>query len=175
MKIKSLIVAFLPIVVFASCIKFSDIGTFTIADQTTIQVGTTTLINAPFEVPTPDITTNSSQEFENNNTNADLVKDIKLEDLKLSITNPSGKSFSFLKSVHLYISTAETDEIELAYIDDVPVAATTIFLITSQEKLDSYIKAPSYKIRSRIETRETVTQTIDMQVDFKFKVTASLR
>jgi len=73
----------------------------------------------PFEIPTPDITTNSEQELNNNNTKANLVKDVSLEELKLTIVSPSGKTFSFLKSVHIYISTNDDDEVELAYKDNI--------------------------------------------------------
>ena len=45
------------------------------------------------------VTTNSSAEFENNKTKASLVKDVKIRSLKLSITDPSDKTFTFLKSI----------------------------------------------------------------------------
>jgi hypothetical protein len=67
-----------------------------------------------FSVVTPDVTTNSN----NNNTKADLVKDVTLTSLKLTITNPTIKHLVFLKSVTLYISTDANDEIELAFLDD---------------------------------------------------------
>jgi hypothetical protein len=57
------------------------------------------------------VTTNSN----NNNTKADLVKDVTLTSLKLTITNPD-KTFSF--KVGYTISTDANDEIELAFLDD---------------------------------------------------------
>jgi hypothetical protein len=87
---------------------------------------------------TPEVTTNSSAEFENNNTKADLVKDVKLKELTLTITDPTAKTFSFLKSIHLYISTDSNDEIELAFKDDINSTSSTITLTTTAAKLDKY-------------------------------------
>jgi hypothetical protein len=174
-SIKGLIGFFL-LVVFISlcqCSKVNELLTFFISDQTTLRIENTAPVNLPFEVPTPEISTNSNQKFENNHTSANLVKDIKLNELRLTITNPVNKTFSFLKSIQVYISTTQNDEILLAHHDNVPADVSMIALITTQEKLDHYIKSDSYKLRTKIITRETFTQAIDVQVDLKFKVTAS--
>jgi hypothetical protein len=39
-------------------------------------------------------------------------------ELKLTITDPTDKP-SVLKSIHIFISTDDNDEIELAYLDDI--------------------------------------------------------
>lgn len=155
-----------------SCDKIDDLLTFTISDQTTFRMESTMPLNLPIEIATPDITTNSNQKFQNNNTSADLVKNIKLEELELSVTNPAGKTFSFLKSVHIYISTTQSNEIELAYQDNIPLDATKVTLIPTRENLDQFIKASSYKLRTSVVMRETLTQAVDVKVDLKFKVTA---
>lgn len=155
-----------------SCKKIDDLLTFNLSNRTSITIPSASVISLPFEIITPDITTNYSQDFENNNTNADLVKDVKLNEVKLTITNPADKTFSFLKSIHIYISTDGSDEIELAYLDDISSAENSIKLITTNEKLDKYIKSSSYKLRTTTETRETLTQNIDIQIDLKFRVTA---
>ena len=126
----------------------------------------------PFEIPTPDITTNSEQELNNNNTKANLVKDVSLEELKLTIVSPSGKTFSFLKSVEIYISTNDDDEVLLADKNDIQSNAESIDLSTTDNKLDKYIKAESYKLRTKVVTRETLTQDIRIKINMKFKVTA---
>lgn len=173
LKRKATLLILVTIITFSGCDAVNDLLTFTISDQTSFQVESTAPLNLPFEMSTPDVTTNSSQKFENNDTRADLVKDIKLKELKLSITAPSGKTFSFLKSVHFYISTGENDEIELAYLDDIPTTATELALIPTTEKLDTYVKASSYKLRTKIVTRETLNETVDIQADLAFRVTAS--
>jgi hypothetical protein len=156
-----------------SCDEVDKLLTFYINHQATFRIENTVPLNLPIEIATPDVTTNSSQTFDNNNTNASHVKDIQLEEVKLTVTNPSDKTFSFLKSVKLLISTDQNNEIELASQDNIATTATTITLTPTSEKLDSYIKASSYKLKTSIVTRETLTEAVDVKADLKFKVTAT--
>jgi hypothetical protein len=167
---------YLPILTFifliTSCNVIDDLLTFSIDNQTTFKIASGFPLGTAFSVITPDVTTNSSSTFENNNTKADLVKDVTLTSLKLTITNPSNQSFSFLKSVTLYISTDANDEIELAFLEDINSTSGTIDLIPSKAKLDKYVKASSYKIRTKAVLKETLAQDISIRADMKFKVTA---
>jgi hypothetical protein len=156
-----------------ACDDVEKLLTFYINHQATFQVESTAPLNLPIIISTPDITTNSSQTFDNNNTSASHVKDIKLEEIKLTVTNPTDKTFSFLKSVKVLISTDQNNEIELASQDDIPTTATTITLVPTSAKLDTYIKASSYKLKTSIVTREALTETVDIRADLKFKVTAT--
>lgn len=172
MKTKFLYLSVLLSFLIVSCDVLDRLLTFEVHDQTTFSINTGLPFNSPFDVPTPDVTTNSSAEFNNNNTNANLVKDVKLKQLKLTITNPSDKTFSFLKAIHIYISTDGSDEIELAYLDNINVVTNTINLTCTSAKLDKYIKADSYKLRVQVTTKETLMQKVDVQSDMTFKVTA---
>jgi len=163
---------FLLLTVLISCNKVDDLLTFNISDEATFTVESTALVNVPIPVPTPEVATNSSREFENNDTRADLVKDVRLNDLKLSIVSPSGKTFSFLKSIQVFISTNQNDEIVLASLDNVPSSASVIDLETTSEKLDTYVKASSYKLRTSIVTRETLTEDVEIRMKLNFTVTA---
>lgn len=155
------------------CKDVDDLLTFTISDQVIITVPSNSVINLPTELATPDVTTNSSQKFANNNTQASLVKDVKLQELILTIQTPTGKTFSFLKSIQIYISTNSGNEILLAGIDNIPATVSSISLTPTQEKLDVYAKASSYKLRTSVVTRETLTQDVELKTDLKFKVTAA--
>lgn len=155
-----------------SCEEVDDLLTFHVSDRTTIRIENAMAVGLPLDIPTPDVSSNSEQQYENNNTHADLVKDIKLEELKLTITQPSGKSFSFLKTIRIFISTTQENEIELASLEDITATIPVIELIPTREKLDVYAKASSYNLRTEVTTRETLTQSVDVQVDLKFRVTA---
>lgn len=172
MKTKKITILVILALIIVSCSEVDKLLTFTISDQTTFTVNSGLPFNSPFEAATPDVTTNSTSEFKNNNTNVDLVKDVKLEELKLTITSPTDKTFSFLKSVHMYISTNANDEIELAFQDNINSTANTLNLTCTSQKLDKYIKASSYKIRTSVTTKETLTQETTIKADMKFKVTA---
>lgn len=96
-----------------------------------------------------------------------------MKELKLTITNPSDKTFTFfLKSIHLYISTDGTDEIELAYSNNINAVSNSIELTCKSQKLDKYINAPSYKIRTKAVIKETITKDVTVKCDMKFKVIA---
>ena len=173
MKTKILPIILLTVAVIASsCKKLDNLLTFYIPLETEITIENNTGINLPFEIPTPDITTNSDKEFKNNNTKTDLVKNVSLEELKLTIVSPSDITFSFLKSVHIYISTNSDDEVVLAYKEDIDSDAKSIELTPTNNKLDKYIKAESYKLRTKVVTRETLTKDITVKINMKFKVTA---
>ncbi len=172
MKTNIAVTLLLVAITFTGCKKLGV--NFSINNQTNFRVESSSPINLPFEMGTPDVTTNSSQQFGNNNTAANLVKEIKLEELKLSITNPSTKTFSFLKSVDIYISTNSNDEILLASLSNISSTAQSINLTTTMQDLSSYVKANSYKLRTSVITKETVTQAIDIRADIKFKVKAGL-
>jgi hypothetical protein len=172
MKTKTYALITLVVLFLTSCSVVDQLLTFTVSNQTSFTIASGFPLNTASEIITPDVTTNSSAEFQNNNTNADLVKDAKLKELKLSITAPTDKTFSFLKSIHLYISTDANDEIELAYLDDINSTTNVLNLTVTEAKLDKYIKAPSYKIRTKAVIKETLTKDITVKADMKFRVTA---
>ncbi|MBT1697204.1 hypothetical protein KK083_09980 [Fulvivirgaceae bacterium PWU4] len=167
------IIAVLVLAASFSCEEVDKLLTFSVNNEVTIQIPASTVIDLPVGIPTPDVTTNSDQTFQNNNTRASLVKDVKLQEMKLTITAPTGKTFSFLKSIYIYISTGQNDELLLASLEDVPANVNNITLKPTGEKLDPYVKASSYKLRTSIITDETLTQNVDVKANLRFKVTAA--
>jgi hypothetical protein len=172
MKSKLITLTICLVLFLTSCDVVDDLLTFSISNEASIKINSTSPINLPFEIITPEVTTNSSSEFENNKTKASLVKDVKLRSLKLAISDPSDKTFTFLKSIHLYISTTESNEIELAYQDNISTTTNAIDLICTDKRLDEYIKADSYKIRTKVTLKETLTKDVTVKANMKFRVTA---
>ncbi|AWK05090.1 hypothetical protein HYN56_12950 [Flavobacterium crocinum] len=172
MKSKFIVLTVFLSIFLSSCNTVDDLLSFNISNSASIKIQSTSPINLPSEIITPEVTTNSSAEFENNKTKASLVKDVKIRSLKLSISDPSDKTFTFLKSVHIYISTTNSDEIELAYQDNINVSTNSIDLICTDKRLDQYIKADSYKIRTQVTLKETLTKDVTVKADMKFRVTA---
>ena len=165
--------AFSSIVTF-SCKKIDQILTFTISDKSDFTIPASSSAGLPFSIPTPAVTSNSSEAFANNNTDANHVKNIYLEELSLNITSPSGQTFDFVKSIHIYISTKSAAEIELAGIDNVPSNVQTITLTPTQSALDAYLKSESYTLRTEVVTQALVSQDVSVEADSRFKVTAKL-
>jgi hypothetical protein len=162
------------IVFCSSCKKLEQLFTFTISNESSVTIPSSSPVNLPVDVATPSVSSNSSQEFKNNNTNVNLVKNITLENLQLTITSPSNQTFNFLQSIHIYISTNSSNEIELAHLDQIPTNMSSITLIPTQEALDQYVKASSYNLRTEVVTSQVLTQSVNINVDSKFKVTANL-
>ena len=170
---------FIPVVAailfsISSCKKIEDLFPFTVNVENNFTVPASGPLNIPFDILTPQVTTNSSQQFQNNNTDINKIRDIKLKKVDLQIINPPGKTFNFLQSVHIFISTDATDEIELAYLDNISTSATSISLNTTAERLDKYVKAPSYRLRTKIVTKQTLTQDVEIKNLCQFQVTANL-
>jgi len=172
MKSKLIALFLFSAVFVTSCDAVDDLLTFTISNEASIKIKSNLPINLPSEIITPDVTTNSSAEFSNNKTKASLVKDVKIRSLKLMISDPSDKTFTFLKSIHLYISTTDADEIELAYLDNINSTSNTLDLICTDARLDQYIKADKYKIRTQVTLKETLTKDVTVKANMKFRVTA---
>ena len=168
---KNIICSFFCALLLFSCEEVDDLLTFHVSDRTTITIESAGF-DLPLDIATPDVTSNSEQEYQNNNTRADLVKDVKLEQLKLTITEPSGKTFSFLKTIRIFISTSQENEIELASLNNVTATTGIIELTPTAQKLDAYAKASSYTLRTEVTTDETLTETITVQADLRFRVTA---
>ncbi|MCF8331999.1 MAG: hypothetical protein K9H84_06070 [Bacteroidales bacterium] len=172
--VKKLLILFsIGIITILSCDKANDLLKFDIEHSTSFEIQSSiTPFDPPFPVPTPDITTNSEQKFENNNTKASLVKDVKLKELELDISDPPEKTFSFLKEVYIYISTDSTDEIMAASKTNIPKDAQQISLETTDKSLDKYLKSKTYNLRTEVVTREVLNQDITVDADLVFQVTA---
>ena len=77
-----------------------------------------------------------------------------------------------MKAVHIYISTNANDEVELVYVDDIVSTANTINLTSTTQKLNAYLKAGSYKLRTKVTTKEIVNQDVTIKADMRFSVVA---
>ena len=132
-------------------------------------------VNLPITVTSPDIATNSSQVFKNNNTNGNLIQSVKLNQLMLNITSPPGQTFAFLKNVSVYISSDSLPEVEVADKQVVPAdIGDTLSLDVTGVDLQAYIKASQVKFRIAGTTDKLVTSNINFNVNAQFFVQANL-
>ncbi len=156
-----------------SCDEDNPLFTFTFTKESDFTIENQFPVDTPFIVPTPDIETNSSETFESNNTGANLVETIKLTKLKLSITSPEGFTFSFLKSIDIYISAQGVEEKLLASRDDIPTDVSEIELNTTETNLKPYVIKDTYDLSYRVVTREVFAQDVELNTFMKFKATAN--
>jgi hypothetical protein len=74
MNIKLISILAILIVTISSCKKIDKLTQFNLTFNETITVPASSLINLPFNIITPDITSNSETAFEINDTRKDLIQ-----------------------------------------------------------------------------------------------------
>jgi len=155
-----------------SCDEVDELLTFTIKNQKEFEIENQFGVDTPFVVPTPDVNSQSSQTFESNNTAASLVNEITLEKLELSIVSPDDFTFSFLKSIEIYISADNEDRVMIASKENIPEDATVVDMDTQAQNLRPYLIQETYDLDFEFVTREAFSQDITMSADMEYKVKA---
>ena len=156
---------------FTGCKQLDRLLTFEIKSSDNIKVPASSLVNVPLIAPVP-VAVKSQETFQNNNTNANLVKDVSLTRLTLTITDPATENFNFLKRITIFIGTSQSDKVPLAALDNVPAGISSIELQPAGSKLDKYIKAEQYTLYTEVELRSSVARELTLRADSRFKVTA---
>jgi hypothetical protein len=170
MKKTLLLFPFLLLLLFG-CEKLDRLLTFEISNSETIKIPASGLVATPLISPVP-VAVNSKQSFENNNTKAELVKDVRLTKLTLTIVDPAAENFNFLQSIRIYIGTSANDKVLLASLDNVPTGVSKIELNPENNPLDEYLKAESYTLYTEVTLRSNVARELTVQADSRFRVTA---
>jgi len=164
-----------PVALFmlvTGCKKIDQLLTFYIDDTQNIRIPASPVLGTLVSLTPLSVTTQSDDKFRNNNTRADLVKDVSLNKLTLTITDPNGQNFDFLQRIEIYISTNANDQVRLAYLDQVPRGVNSIELTSTNAKLDNYLKSPSYTLTTKVQTSQALAREVTIRVDSRFKVTA---
>ena len=99
-----------------------------------------------------------------NDTRKDLIEEIRLTSLILTLNAPDNADFSFLESISVYMNAQDLPEVEIAWEDDVPDnAGNQISLNVSNEDFKEYIKKDEFSLRVNTITDEILTS--DHQID----------
>lgn len=129
-----------------------------------IIIPSSTGINLPINLLTPEVETNSESTFELNDTRKDLIEEIRLTSLILTLNAPNNADFSFLESISVYMNAQDLPEVEIAWEDNVPEnAGNQISLNVSNEDFKDYIKKDEFSLRVNTITDEILTS--DHQID----------
>jgi hypothetical protein len=159
----------------SGCRKLDRLTVFTMPYSTTVTIPATSAINLPFNILTPEITTNSQQTFESNNTRKDLVEEIFLRKLHLTITDPTNGNFNFLNSINIYISSPNVSETRIAWKDNIPENnANSLQLEATAADLQSYIAADKFTLRVNTVTDQLINTDYTVKLDADFEVNAKL-
>ncbi|MFM7022613.1 MAG: hypothetical protein ACKOXB_06505 [Flavobacteriales bacterium] len=159
-------------VVLSGCSRLTE---FDIDYTSSTTVPSSAGINLPFDVMTPDVTTNSETEFENNNTNKNLVDKIVLKKMTLTVHTPNNGNFGFLKSIEIFINADGLSEKKIAWNNNVDSSAgATIELTSSGDELKEYVKSDKFKLRVNTVTDQLIAQDYTIDIYTLFTVNAKL-
>ncbi len=158
-----------------SCKEVDKLTHFNMDYNEDITIPATLGINLPIDIWTPDIPTNSSSTFESNNTHKDLIEQIILKKMVLTINSPDDASWDFLKNIEIYISANDLDEKKIAWKEDIPqTGLKSVELEVSSDDLKEYIKKDKYKLRTKTVTRQLVSHDTKVDVASTFFVDAKI-
>tara|TARA_R110002111_G_scaffold148719_1_gene215818 strand:+ start:364 stop:897 length:534 start_codon:yes stop_codon:yes gene_type:complete len=163
------------LVLFTACDIIDELTKFDMEYSQRATIPSSTGINLPFDVFTPEMETNSESTFAVNDTRKDLIEEIKLTNLELVMISPEEADFSFLNSIEVYISADGLEEILIANLDEVPEdAGNVITLDTSDTDLKEYIKKDEFSLRLNTVTDELMSTDHELEVNSTFFVDAKI-
>ena len=175
MKWKSWLVA-ASLLLTLACEKAKEGVTFTLSTRSEVTIPSTTGLNLPVNLLSPDITTNSNSSFESNRTTPALVREIKLSRLDVNILSPNQTTFDFLRTLRVYMSAPDLPEVELASAVDIPADGrrSLELSVDPNTNFKDYLVKDRISLRVQVTTRQLVTSDTRLEVLPAFEVRASL-
>ena len=165
----------LSVVLLSACKKVDKMTQFDMDYESTVTISSTIGVNLPFNIYTPDITTNSESVCEVNNTRKDLIEKLVLQELKLTITNPTTGNFDFLKSIIIYITADGLPETEVARNDNIQDGIGMVLTLTPvTTDLKEYIKKDKFILKVTTVTDQIITSDYTIKVNANFFVDAEI-
>ncbi|MCV9386902.1 hypothetical protein [Reichenbachiella ulvae] len=152
-----------------SCDDIDKLTQFRMNYTESVTIESSTVIGIPIDLSTPSIPSNSESTFAGNNTSKDLIEEISLESMTLTITSPQDGEFSFLESALLLISADGLDEVEIAYIESIPDdIGNSIDMEVTGVNVKDYLLKDQFSLRMKSSTDKTISQdhTIDIKSTF---------
>lgn len=166
------------IVLFTSvlgCKKVKKLTTFNMYYETAVVIPSSTGINLPFNLFSPDMPSDAEATFAVNDTRKDLIEQIKLSKLDLSLSSPSNSDFSFLKSIEIYISAEGLPEERIGWKENIPDdVGKVLSLDMSQTDLKEYIKKDTFKLKVKTVTDKIISSDHKVNIYSLFFVDAKV-
>lgn len=158
-----------------SCKQVDKLTQFTITYETDVVVPSSSGVNLPFNIFTPEMKTNADSKFEVNDTRKEKIEQIVLERADLTLTSPSDSDFGMLKSIKVFLSADGLDEKMIAFKEDIPDdIGKSLSLNTTGEDVQAYIKKDEFKMRLETVTDEILTRDHKVHVLTDFFVDAKI-
>ena len=159
----------------SGCKKLDKYTQFNMAFDDSVVIPSSTGINLPLNILSQDVETNSESTFEVNDTRKDLVEEINLTALELTILTPSAEDFSFLKSITIFLNAEGLPETKVAWNDNVSSTVGKILsLEVNSADLKEFIKKDKFSLRVNTITDEILTSDYSINVHSVFYVDAKI-
>lgn len=128
----------------------------------------------PIDLVSPELETNTEEEFAFHNTNKDLVEEIKLTRLDIQLKDLT-QNFAFVHSVKVYLKADGLPDILVAWETEVPddVGALLRLQVTNQD-LAPYLKKEKMALRLQTLTDEPIKEDLPVKVSSTFHVDAKI-
>jgi len=158
-----------------SCKKVDQFTQFNMDFDNQIIIPSTVGINLPINILTPEMETNSESTFELNDTRKDLIEEIRLTSLTLSLQSPNGADFSFLESISIYMNAQDLPEVEIAWSENIPESiGNQISLNVSGNDFKEYIKKDQFSLRVNTITDEIITADHTINISSSYFIDAKI-
>lgn len=168
-------VLLLGLLVISGCQKLDDLTKFDMNYNVAIVIPSQIGINIPLVIASPETNTNFEDSLSIKDSRKNLVESVKLKKMSLVITDPSGKSFSFMKSVSILISAQGLAEKEIAYKTDIDNSAGgSIDLLLNDVELKDYLLKDKFALKANTITDEIITQNVTIDIQSRFLVDAKI-
>ena len=158
-------------VVLTGCDKLTH---FPMNYSTYFTISSTTVVNLPVSVSTPEVETESESTFAHHNTRADLIERIWLRRATLRVESPSNGDFSFIERLDVYLRAEGLPEILVAWAHDIPAGEDEIDIDVIEDDLRAYLLAERFTIRTETTTDEVITQNYQIECETDFMVDAKV-
>lgn len=175
----AVVIMFASVVLLFQCKKGEEIVDrlthYSFTTDYVVKVPPSPVTPFPVTILTPEIETSSDVAFDENHTRADLVEQIILRELSLTVQSPSGGKLSFLKSVDIHAMAEGLPEVRVAYKDLVPAdVGSSLNLDVTGVELKEYFTKEKYTLRITVTTDEAVPEEYGVNAHGVFFVDAKI-
>lgn len=157
-----------------SCKQLDRLTMFNLGYTYDFVIPPTPASELPIDLVSPEFETNSEEEFAFHSTHKDKVEEIRLTQLSVQLLDFM-ESFTFVKSVEVYLKADGLPETLVAWKTNVPDnVGTRMELEVTNDDLASYLKKDKMTLRLRAVTDEPIEKELPVQVASSFHVDAKI-
>lgn len=181
MKTKLFLISLFVFLIMSSCKKLDEFTKFHLKYDTEYVLPLVLSTNGVLiTYPEPlKFATNSDAFFEENNTSADLIEEVHIDEAYLEVKESETINFSFLNEVQFWLIDEENsvvkDSVLLASkVLDESIDTQKLDLDVTDKDLSQYITKDSLSFKIKLETDENIFEEIKLNIHTDFEVNAKI-